>query len=434
MSKVLDTLLHLMQPEVRDGILFKCSCAEWGISDLTPQEMWEMFDVRWTALSEARLDKGLETFLMRDEADGMPSSIQIAALDPAGHAIGGTRIHVAPLQLLGGFDAVQISRVGVSWVARGAGIGTQLVGKALRIARALGVVKELSLVFLLSRILDTTKPNRVLKLYERVGFRRTNLYTVTKSLSNCLMLAGVKEPALQHLSRQGFQVEEGRERGAIYPTLLIASSVARQIQTAALQETADVVPEGAPEGLADLVLRGRQVTVRCFAHADLPTLHHWQHANQRPVYATMSQTFPPTMAELGSDFSRELTAPDRQRFAIETAEERVIGYLLYYDLRDDIRSTYLELMVGDPDFWDGAWGQEAIHLLLQHLFEELGVHRVNVVVSQLQDKVLHDLDELGFRRDGVLRHNEIVDGRYVDHCVLSMLEDEYQQQQAHASA
>ena len=80
----------------------KCSCAEWGVSDLTPQEMWEMFDVRWAALSEARLDKGLETFLMRDDADSASSTLQIAALDPAGHAIGGTRVHVEPLLLLGG--------------------------------------------------------------------------------------------------------------------------------------------------------------------------------------------------------------------------------------------------------------------------------------------------------------------------------------------
>ena len=178
------------------------------------------------------------------------------------------------------------------------------------------------------------------------------------------------------------------------------------------------MPDGPLDGPADLVLRGRHVTIRGFAHADLPALHHWQHANQRPVYATMSQTFAPTMAELESDFARELAAADRQRFAIETAEERLVGYLLTYDLRDDIRSTYLELMVGDPDSRDGVWGQEAIRLLLEHLFEELGVHRVNVVVSQLQDKVLHDLDELGFRRDGVLRHNEVVDGRYVDHLVL----------------
>ncbi len=424
MSEPQDTLLQLMQPEVRDGILYKCFCAEFGVRDLTADEVWEMFDVRWAALSEARLDKGLETFLMRDEADSAPSTVQIGALDPAGHAIGGTRVHIAPLQLLGGFDGIQISRVGVSWVARGAGIGTNLVSKGLRVARAVGVVKALDLVFLLSRILDTADPNRVLKLYERIGFRRTNLYTVTKGLSNCLMLAGVNEPALQHLRRQGFQVEEGRERGAIYPTLLIASSVARQIQTAEREEEEAVQ---VAETAAVPVLHGRALAVRAFAQTDLPTLHHWQHTNPRPKYATVSQTAVSTMAELESAFAQEANALDRQRFAIETLEERPIGYLLYYDLRDDIRSVYLDLMIGDREFWEGTWGRDAVRLMLEHLFDEIGIHRVNVVVSELQEQVLEDLAALGFRRDGALRHNEIVDGRYVDHYLLSLLEDEWEE-------
>lgn len=422
MSKEQDALVQLAQPEVRDGILYKCFCTEFEIYDLAPDELWEMFDIRWAALSETRLDKGLETFLMRDEADSHPSTVQIAALDPAGHAIGGTRIHVAPLQLLGGFNAIQISRVGVSWEARGAGIGAQLVNKGLRIARALGVIKNLPLVFLLSRILDSTDPNRVLKLYERIGFRRTNLYTVTKGLSNCLMLAGVQEPALHNLRRQGFQVEEARERGAIYPTLLIASSVARQIQTAQRDEEQ---AEETAEPAGGLVLQGRSVAVRTFTRDDLPTLHHWQHAQPRPGYATVSQTTAPTMAELEATFARETKASDRQRFAIESSDGLLIGQLLYYNLRDDIRSVSLDLLIGEPQFWDGTWGQESVRLLLGYLFEELGVHRVDMVLSQRQERVLRDLLALGFGQDGVLRHNEIVDGSYVDHCLLCLLEDEF---------
>ena len=429
MSEAQDTLVQLMQPEVRDGILYKCFCAEFGTRDLTPDELWEMFDVRWAALSEARLDKGLETFLMRDEADSTPSTVQIAAVDPAGHAIGGTRVHTDALQLLGGFDAVRISRVGVSWVARHAGIGTQLIGKALHVGRALGIVKSLPLVFLTSRILDTTDPNRVLKLYERIGFRRTNLYTVTKGLSNCLMLAGVRESALQTLRRQGFQVEEGRERGAIYPTLLIASSVARQIQTAERERKEAPEPQ---ESLAGPVLTGRDVTVRPFAHADLPTLHQWLHVNQRPAYATVSQATAPMMAQLETDFAQELKASDRQRFAIEASEGGLIGYLLYYDLREDIRSAFVDLMIAEPDFWDGTWGQDAARLMLEYLFGELGIHRVNVVLSELQDQVRRDLIAVGFRQDGVLRDNEILDGRYIDHHLFSLLEDEYEQWQEQA--
>lgn len=425
MSDPQDTLLQLMQPEVRDGILYKCFCAEFDVRDMSPDEMWEMFDVRWAALSEARLDKGLETFLMRDEADSVPSTIQIAALDPAGHAIGGTRAHISPLQLLGGFDGVRISRVGVSWVARGAGIGNNLISKALRVGRALGVVKGLDLVFLLSRVLDTENPNRVLKLYERIGFRRTNLYTVTKGLSNCLMLAGVAEPALQNLRRQGFQVQEAREKGAIYPTLLIASSVARQIQTAESQDQ-ESTDEDTKEA-EGLVLRGRQVTVRTFARSDLPTLHHWQHSNPRPAYATVSQMAAPTMADLEATYSQEASALDQERYVIETSEERPLGYLRYYDLRDDIRSVSIDLLVGDPEFSEGTWGRDAVRLLLEHLFEELGIHRVHAVVSEMQKAVIADLEKLGFHRDGTLRDNEILDGRYVNHHLFSLLEDEHEQ-------
>jgi RimJ/RimL family protein N-acetyltransferase len=132
------------------------------------------------------------------------------------------------------------------------------------------------------------------------------------------------------------------------------------------------------------------------------------------------------MAQLEADFGQELKASDRQRFAIEASEGRLIGYLLYYDLREDIRSASIDLMIGETDYWEGTWGRDAVRLLLEYLFDELGIHRVNCVLSELQDQVRRDLTGIGFRQDGVLRDNEILDGRYIDHHLLSLLEDEYQ--------
>ena len=410
-----------MQSEIRDGILYKCFCAEFGVTDLTADELWELFDVRWAALSEVRFDKGLEAFLMRDDIDSRTGTAQIAALDPAGHVVGGLRIHVAPLTLLGGFDAVQISRVGVAWVARGAGLGGTLVNKALRIAKAIGIIKSLPLAFLLSRVLDTEHPNRVLRFYERVGFRRTNLYTVTKGLSNCLMLAGVQQPSLQYLRSQGFQVEEAHERGAIYPTLLIASSVARQIQTAAVAGQED----GEEKSTFGLFLQGRTLAVRPFLSVDLPVLHHWQQSREPPGYATLSHNTSPTMAELEAEFERESSLTDRRRFAIEANSGRLIGQLTYYDLDPDTRNVFINVLIGEPDCWDGEWGREAIWLLVEYLFDRLGVHRISILVSQLEQKLLDDLASLGFQRDGVMRDQELVNGRFIDHDLLSILESEY---------
>jgi RimJ/RimL family protein N-acetyltransferase len=82
-------------------------------------------------------------------------------------------------------------------------------------------------------------------------------------------------------------------------------------------------------------------------------------------------------------------------------------------------------MIGEPDFWDGPWGKEAIWLLVEYLFDQLGVHRISITVSELQGRLLRDLRSLGFQDDGTLRDNEIAEGRYIDHLVLSILEDEY---------
>lgn len=421
-SEAVDALVKLMTPEVRDGILYKCFCAEFGVRDLTTDELWELFDVRWAALSEVRFDKGLEAFLMRDDVDSEPSTVQLAALDPAGHVIGGLRIHPAPIRLLGELEGVQISRVGVAWEARGAGIGGELVGRALRIAKALGVVKNLPLVFLLGRVLDTDDPNRVLSFYERIGFRRTNLYTVTKGLSNCLMLAGIQQPSLHYLRSQGFQVEEAQERGALYPTLVIASSVARQIQTATrqLEETQEIKDE-----THALLLQGRYVAVRPFLKADLPVLHQWEHRARPSEYACRLNTLARTMAELEAEFKHDVGSSERQRFAVETSEGQLIGYVLYYDLQADTRNVYLDIEIGEANFWNGEWGREATWLVVEYLFERVGVHKISVMVNVKQETLWRDLESLGFKREGVLRDHELVGGQYVDHVLLSLLEEEY---------
>lgn len=421
-DEAVDALVKLMVPEVRDGILYKCFCSEFRVTDLTTDELWELFDVRWAALSEVRFDKGLEAFLMRDDVDSEPSTVQLAALDPAGHVVGGLRVHISPIRLLGGLDGVQISRVGVSWESRGGGIGAELVGRALHIAKALGMVKDLPLAFLLGRVLDTDNPNRVLSFYERIGFRRTNLYTVTKSLSNCLMLAGIQRPSLQYLRSQGFQVEEAQERGALYPTLLIASSVARQIQTAG--QTAQTIEEIEDESRG-LLLQGRHVAVRPFLRADLPMLHQWEHRRDLPGYACRSHALARTMAELEAEFKLDANSTERQRFAVETNEGQLIGYVLYYGLQPDTRNVLLDVEIGEADFWAGEWGRESVWLLVEYLFERVGVHKIGVQVSAGQEQVWRDMESLGFKRDGVLRDHELAEGRYVDYLLMSLLENEY---------
>ncbi len=197
-------------PEVRRGIEYRCFCPRWRIQDITVGELWEMFDVRWAALSEERLDKDLETFLIRDSIDLAETTVQVAALHQ-GRVLGGLRVHLAQVGLLKGISGVQISRVGVHKDWRGKGIGHTLVSKAVHIARDVAVDAGLNLIFLWGRVVGGRDPKRVLRLYERAGFMRTSRFIETKGLLNCLMVATVRGTPAEHLSALGFRVTEVRD-------------------------------------------------------------------------------------------------------------------------------------------------------------------------------------------------------------------------------
>jgi ribosomal-protein-serine acetyltransferase len=63
--------------------------------------------------------------------------------------------------------------------------------------------------------------------------------------------------------------------------------------------------------------------------------------------------------------------------------------------------------------------------LLNYLFEELRLHRVVIQCGTGNARSCAIPERLGFVREGISRHGEWVDGRWIDLVVWSMLEDEW---------
>lgn len=208
-------------PEMHNGVLYKCFCDVWSLRDLTSDELWDMFVVRWEALSEERLDKELETFMIRDLIDQITTTVQLGAFNKDGEAIGSLRIHFARASLVGNLPGVQISRVGVLRSARGCGIGQQIMCKAMTIACDMAREEGINLIWLSGRVLDTQDTHRILRFYEHFGFQKTNRYTETSGLLNNIMVTTRQGTPLAYLQSLGFQVEERHEDGPLGPVLHI---------------------------------------------------------------------------------------------------------------------------------------------------------------------------------------------------------------------
>jgi ribosomal-protein-serine acetyltransferase len=68
---------------------------------------------------------------------------------------------------------------------------------------------------------------------------------------------------------------------------------------------------------------------------------------------------------------------------------------------------------------------EAARLCVDFGFRSLGMHRVRVAAATGNHPSLRVIGRIGFHMEGVARHAEWCDGRWLDHAVFSLLEHEW---------
>ncbi|HXH22493.1 MAG TPA: GNAT family protein [Dehalococcoidia bacterium] len=75
----------------------------------------------------------------------------------------------------------------------------------------------------------------------------------------------------------------------------------------------------------------------------------------------------------------------------------------------------------DPAYWGRGYATEAARRLVEFAFRDLGVHRLWAYVLVENEPSWRVLERLGFRREGHLRENEWMQGRYWDTYIYGLL-------------
>jgi RimJ/RimL family protein N-acetyltransferase len=68
----------------------------------------------------------------------------------------------------------------------------------------------------------------------------------------------------------------------------------------------------------------------------------------------------------------------------------------------------------------------ALRTLIGHAFGTLGLRRLEADVDPRNERSLHALEALGFRREGLLRERWLVEGEIQDSVLLGLLRSEWQ--------
>ena len=125
---------------------------------------------------------------------------------------------------------------------------------------------------------------------------------------------------------------------------------------------------------------------------------------------------------------KQLTPGEWLQLAVELREkadsESIIGDLAVHLMKSDPRQAYLGYSFARPH-WGHGYATEAVHRLLDHLFRDLGLHRVVAECDVLNDASYRLLERLGFRREAHLIENLWFKGRWSSEYHYAMLQKEW---------
>lgn len=159
------------------------------------------------------------------------------------------------------------------------------------------------------------------------------------------------------------------------------------------------------------VLRGARVTLRPMTYDDAPALMRW---GDNADFAWFQWGRNPGRwkdAATAREWMDRFAERSGRLFAIEH-EGRAIGQANYRDWQPKGKSAEVGIGIGEPALWSKGLGREALSLLLKHLVEDLGAHRVNLHVLAYNDRAINSYRAAGFDVEGIERDAVMTDRGY----------------------
>lgn len=115
-----------------------------------------------------------------------------------------------------------------------------------------------------------------------------------------------------------------------------------------------------------------------------------------------------------------------QAFMMATRPEGVkIGFINLFDIKYPNASAMFAIGIGEADYRGKGYGSEALRLLLDYAFDELGLYRVSLRVLSYNTAAIRTYEKIGFIREGTQRGAGWRSGERYDIHFYGILRDEW---------
>ena len=171
------------------------------------------------------------------------------------------------------------------------------------------------------------------------------------------------------------------------------------------------------------VLKGKTLILRPITAADAEAMFASLGDEESRRLTGTQQTF--TLKQVQAFCARVAKAEDRLDYAVTLPNDpRYRGEVVLNDIDWTNKSANFRIALSGPDRGKG-YGTKAAALLLEHAFDVLNLHRVELEVFDFNPRAQHVYKKLGFVQEGVSRDALLWAGEYHDAVKMSLLEADY---------
>ena len=176
---------------------------------------------------------------------------------------------------------------------------------------------------------------------------------------------------------------------------------------------------------------GKNIMLRDYRQEDLPAIRAW--VNDRDTIRYLSTRFwmPQSITDTSDFLNHAMSAgPNGAYFIVaDLTDEHYLGQLDLFSINWRLRSAEMGMVIASEKNRGRGIGAEAIGLLLEYAFATLGLERVELEVAADNARAIRCYTKAGFRHEGVKRKAFMVDGKYADLNLMSILAEEWRETQ-----
>lgn len=116
-----------------------------------------------------------------------------------------------------------------------------------------------------------------------------------------------------------------------------------------------------------------------------------------------------------------ISSRNNRIFGVFTQSKQLIGTTGLYEINWIIKSAEIRIRIGNKKFLGKGHGTEAIKLLIDFAFNDLGLHRLWLTVFDYNLAAIAVYKKCGFKIEGRLKHGGFIDGKWVNLILMAKI-------------